>query len=256
LEPAKAAAKRFFAEAVLGKDPAKARAEARAKAGNTLGKVIERYLEVRKPGLRPNSYRHADRYLNEYFKNLHGRPVEGVTRADVAIAVADIARVHGPVSAARARTALSACYSWALKEGIAGEVNPVAYTNDPADEKPRQRMLKPEEIRALWKTCPDTDFGRIVRLLFLTGCRRQEIGSLEWSEINFDRAMLVIPGHKMKTGREHRLPLVPEAVDLLRAIPRRANNPFVFGSPSRGFTGFSTPLVDFRACLAAPRHFR
>jgi integrase len=40
------------------------------------------------------------------------------------------------------------------------------------------RVLKPEEIRAIWQTLPDTDYGKLVKLLFDTACRRQEIGSL------------------------------------------------------------------------------
>jgi integrase len=40
------------------------------------------------------------------------------------------------------------------------------------------RVLKPEEIRAIWQTLPDMDYGKLVKLLFDTSCRRQEIGSL------------------------------------------------------------------------------
>jgi integrase len=145
-----------------------------------------------------------------------------VTRRDVAVEVARIAEEHGKSSASHARSVLSAFYTWALKEGIAGESNPVEYTNEPdPGAKPRDRVLKPEEIRAIWSTLPDTEFGRIARLLFYTACRRQEIGSLEWSEVNFDKAMLVIPGHKVKNGRALRLPLVTEAIELLQSIPRR-----------------------------------
>jgi integrase len=252
LEPARAAAKRFFAEATLGKDPLKARAEARAKARNTVGVVIEQYLAKREPVARPNTYRHLDRYLNRYFASLHGHAVEAVTRRDVAVAIAEVARVHGEVSAARARSALSAFYTWALKEGLAGESNPVAFTNDPAPgEKPRDRVLSAPEIRAIWHSLPNNEFGRITRLLFYTACRRQEIGSLEWSEIDFDKSLLVIPGNKMKGGVEHRLPLTPEAVGILKSIPCRADNPFVFGVARRGFTSFSYYHDELRKALSA-----
>jgi hypothetical protein len=144
-------------EAVLcrvdaGPEPAEARREARAKAAVTVGAVIEKYLAARRQTVRLSTYRH--RYLRRYFAPLHGCPVDAVTRRDVALAVAEIAKAHKPVAAARARSALSAFYSWALKEGVAGESNPVEHTNVPADETPRERVLSPAEIRAIWRACP------------------------------------------------------------------------------------------------------
>src|SRR5262249_32005447 len=52
--------------------------------------------------------------------------------------------------------------------------------------------------RLIWSACQDDDFGRIIKLLMLTACRRDEIGGLFWSEIDFDRAMLNIPGTRSK----------------------------------------------------------
>jgi integrase len=254
LEIARAAAKRFFAEATLGQDPAAKRAEARAKAAATVGSIIEKYLAVREPVARRNTYRHQVRYLREYFAGLHGYAIDSLTRRDVALALSGIAEQHGMVSAARARSVLSAFFTWALKEGIAGEANPVTFTNDPAPgEKPRERVLSPSEIRAIWQGCADDEHGKILRLLFYTACRRAEIGSLEWSEINFDRAMLVIPGDKTKNHRTHRLPLVTEAVEILQSIPRREGNPHLFGGP-RGFTTFSSGHDQLSARLATTGH--
>ncbi|HEY2530251.1 MAG TPA: site-specific integrase, partial [Xanthobacteraceae bacterium] len=254
LEAARAAARKFFAEATLGKDPAKARAEARAKAAVTVGGVIEKYLAARKPAVRASTHGHIDRYLRRYFKQLHGYPIGAVTRRDIAIAITSIAEERGKVSAARARSALSAFFSWALREGLAGESNPVEHTNVPSDEKPRERTLAPAEIKAIWQVLPNNEFGQIVRLLFYTACRRQEIGSLEWSEINFDKALVTIPAHKMKGDREHKLPLIPEAIEILRSIPRRGGNPFVFGSGERGFAGWSYYHRHLCSCLRSMAH--
>jgi integrase len=253
LEVARTAAKQFFAHATLGTDPIKARAEARSKAAVTVGNVVEEYLSAREKDLRASTHKSLSRYLRRHFAPLQSVPIDTVTRRHVALTVADIAREHGPSAAARARSALSAFYGWALKEGIAtSESNPVALTNDPApSEKPRERVLSPSEIRAIWRSCPDTDFGRIVKLLFLTACRRQEIGSLEWSEISFDKALLTIPGHKTKNHRTHKLPLVPQAIELLQSIPRRDGNPHVFGGGRIGFTSFSAPVKELQRCLAA-----
>jgi integrase len=212
--------------------------------------AVEKYLAARESSLKPPSFRQTRRYLRGHLEGLHGLPVSSVTRAHVAGAIAEIAQRHGKISAARARTHLSSFFTWALKEGLGGESNPVSFTNNPApDEKPRDRILSPTEIRAIWRMLPDTEFGRVVRLLFITACRRQEIGSLEWSEIDFDKALLTIPARKMKGGRTHKLPLTPEAVELLRSVPRRSGISFVFGSARHGFTGFSYPMRELRNAL-------
>jgi integrase len=250
LEAARSAAKRFFAGGDLGKDPVAERRQARAQAANTVGVVVERYLAAREPVARPNTMRNLTRSLRRLFAPLHGRPIDSVTRREVAVEVARIAEQHGRPTAKEARAALSAFYTWALKEGIAEGSNPVAYTNDPnAGAKPRDRVLKPEEIRAIWRALPDTLYGQLVRLCFYTACRRSEIGNLEWSEIDFDKALLTIPGEKMKGRRPHRLPLVPEAIEILRSMPRQEGNRFVFGG-RHGFTTFSHCQTVLTSCLA------
>ena len=71
-----------------------------------------------------------------------------------------------------------------MGEGLA-EANPVIGTNKAAGEiKARDRVLTDNELATVWNGLPENDYGRIVHLLILTGCRRDEIGSLRWSEIN------------------------------------------------------------------------
>ena len=81
---------------------------------------------------------------------------------------------------ARARGNLSAMFSWAAREGLWDGANPVLLTNDPAEGiQPRERTLSDHELVAVWNACTDDDFGRIVKLLTLTGCRREEIGGAD-----------------------------------------------------------------------------
>jgi integrase len=70
----------------------------------------------------------------------------------------------------------------------------------------------------------------IMRLWALTGCRREEIAALKWSEVDFDHACLRLGD--TKTGRSSR-PLALAAVVLLRAVPRDHDAPFVFPSEDR-----------------------
>ena len=88
-----------------------------------------------------------------------------------------------------------------------------------------------------------------MKLLILTGCRRDEIGALRWDEINLKTDMLIIHEGRVKNRHALRLPLPAAALDILRAIPRR-DSPCVFGSPGHGFTGWSVAKRKLGARLA------
>ena len=120
-------------------------------------------------------------------------------------------------------------FTWAMKEGMA-DGNPVLGTNDPIEGKQgRERVLTNAEIRIIWRHCRDDDFGRIVRLLLLTACRRDEIGSLRWGEVDLQVGRLLLPAERTKPGRALELPLVPTARAILETAPKRVGREFVFG---------------------------
>ena len=142
----------------------------------------------------------------------------------------------GPVAVssaeARARANLSAMYTWAIGEGLR-DANPVAGTNNPADSlKARTRVLSDAELRAVWEAADDGDFGRIVKLLILTGARRQEIGSVRWQDIDPDTGVLTIPAERAKNGHTLELPLPPAALEILNSTKRRGDH--VFGAAGTG----------------------
>ncbi|MEI7876008.1 MAG: site-specific integrase, partial [Alphaproteobacteria bacterium] len=93
------------------------------------------------------------------------------------------------------------------------------------------------------------DYGRVVRLLVLTGCRRDEIGSLRWSEINRDARLIALPGERTKNSRPHDVPLSDAALGVLDSAPRRVNRDFVFGEGKGGFSGWSKAKAELDARL-------
>jgi integrase len=139
-------------------------------------------------------------------------------------------------------------FAWSMREGLC-EANPVIGTNDPDSQTSRDRVLSDAELAAIWNNCGDDDFGRAVKLLMLTGCRRDEIGSLRWSEIDLDAGTLTIPAERSKNGKAHTLTLPPMAVDILRAIPRRENRDYVFGTRGGGFSRWSAHTAALRQRL-------
>jgi integrase len=245
LDDARKIARQRFAQAHLGQDPAADRVKAKAEAEAaklTLGNVADRYLAARAPVLRPATMRAARWHLNTLWAPLHGKPIAGIRRPDVAARLAEIARDNGRTSSALARRTLSACFAWCIREGLA-EVNPIAGTNDPGrDQQARDRVLSDAELSAVWRAAePDVlnDFGTIARLLILTGMRRQEIGSLRWDEIDLATGLLAIPAARAKNRERFEITLPEPALAILRAVPRREGNPSVFGTVRCGYSAWS-----------------
>jgi integrase len=250
IEDARKAARKLFAKAELGVDPAAERLKARVGA-TTLATVADRYLASKKDVLRPTSYAAATRYLTVHWRPLRDRPLDTLKRADIAARLHDLVKAHGRAAAARARTHLSAMFAWGMGEGLA-DVNLVDGTNDPnKGAPPRDRALNDAEIKAVWQACIDDDFSRIVQLLLLTGCRRDEIAALEWTEVDLKAGTLTIPGHRIKNDKQLTQKLSEPALAILRSVPRRAGRIHVFGTTGKGFTGCSHGLHKFQKRMAA-----
>jgi integrase len=253
-DEARKAAKRVLAKVELGEDPQGNKAAERVKAARTMRSVAEDFLAAKQSSLRPASYRVTKLYLTgPYFRPLHSSTVSDITLADVAARLTAITRTNGSVTAGRARSALSAMYKWAMGEGLLGPhpVNPTIGTNKPKDSTPRERVLKDAELAAIWRACKDDDHGRIVKLLVLTGCRREEIGGMQWSEIDLDKATLSLPKERVKNKHAHVLPLTALALSIIGTIPRRVGRDHLFGERAlTGFSKWSTQKRELAARLA------
>jgi integrase len=243
-EKARKEAKRLLGLVADGKDPADQKAQARIQAADTLRRIADEYLRGAKEKQKPRTYLETERHLLVDWKPLHSASVFNIRRRHVAARLGEITMNQGPVAAARARAALSAMFNWAIREGLDIPANPVVGTNRPAQPKSRERVLTDAELAAIWRACPDDDCGRIVRLLLLTGQRRDEVGGMQWSEVDTENKSWTIPGARTKNHREHVVPLDDAAIALLPA--QRDGRDFVFGNgprrrddDQRGFSGWS-----------------
>jgi integrase len=202
--------------------------------------------------LRQSSYDAIERQLvgkertkRVHWKQLHGLDIATIDRATVATQIRSIIKYHGRGAADRSRTNLHAFFAWTIGEGIC-ETNPVEGTNRPSEPTMRERSLiregenpNYEELVAVWKGLPDTDYGKVLRLLILTMCRRDEIGSLRWSEIDKEARLIRLPGVRTKNGKEHVVPLSDGAMAIINSIVRYEGRDLVFGSGKGGYAGWS-----------------
>jgi integrase len=227
-----------------GLDPAaereqrKAEAKPRPKAANAFASLIPTYLEARRGGLKDSTHEIQERHLNIHWTPLHDLPLDGITRADVAAILNAIAKDRGPIAANRARATLSKFFRWAIGEGLCDN-NPVGGTNKRDENDPRERSLSDAEVAQVWLAAPDNDYGRILKLILLTGCRRAEVGDLKWSEIDLEARTIKLPRERTKNHQEHIVPLSDAAMSVLAGIKHRDRD-YIFGRlPRAGFSGWS-----------------
>ena len=260
LDPGKArsTAKDLLAQVRLGKDPASEKALARAAAGETFGALLGRFLDHQKTRIRPRSYTETARHLQINAKPLHGLPIIAVTRRTIAEQLAKIQEAIGAVTRNRVRSSLSAYFTWLAREGYV-DANPVAFTNK-AEETARDRVLSDEELRIIWQALADDQFGAIVKILMLTGMRRDEAGGLRWDEISPTLPFITLPPERTKNGREHLIPLSKPVLEIVRALPRRTTDDgtlweTVFGNTAgRGFQNYSRAKAELDARIVEAGH--
>jgi Arm DNA-binding domain len=140
LAEARAEATRIVQGARKGEDDAAERARAKAKSADTLKSLIDVYLERRaRPHQKARSYVETERNLMKAWQPLHGHPVDGITRREVAAQLERIRSESGPTAAKNARLYLSGAFSWAMRQGLA-DSNPTLGT-EPRRNPPRAHGL-------------------------------------------------------------------------------------------------------------------
>jgi integrase len=158
---------------------------------------------------------------------------EGKTAVDVKTKKRGRARVTGGEgTAAKAVKTLSSALSYAVREGLIGR-NPAFGIRLAPDRRVERYLTKAEQAtleRALCEMEQESKYEKgcaIIRVLMLTGCRRNEIESLRWSEIDLERGFVSFG--KSKTGAKV-IPFSRAALEIIEAQPRLSSWDFVFPS--------------------------
>ncbi len=248
---ARAKAKDLLAAVRLGGDPAAEKREARAKAAETFGVILPRYLAVQQSERRPRSFKELERHLVKYARPLHPRALTSIDRRAISTLISTITEKSGPSAAINAHGSLSGYFSWLMREGLLA-VNPMPYTNKPKARPVRDRTINEDELRTLWVALGDDDYGDIIRLMIYTGARRSEIGGLRWDEIDFDAARIELPAVRMKNNKTHLIPLAEPALAILEKRQRNGRE-HMFGRGASGFQGWSWRRKDLDARIAGKR---
>lgn len=145
-------------------------------------------------------------------------------------------------TAARLRGRIEAVLDWATVRGYREGENPARWKGRldkllPAPGKIQKtvhrKALTIDAVQQFMRDLRDKEgvAARALEFVVLTAARSGEVRGVTWSEIDLDAAVWVVPGDRMKAGREHRVPLCAQAVELLKKMPRFVGNEHVFPSP-------------------------
>lgn len=103
----------------------------------------------------------------------------------------------------------------------------------------RERYLTKDEAQRLMRTLEKSERieASAVRLLLLTGARKNEILKARWENVNLEQRLLTVP--VSKSGKPRHIVLSDAAVSVIRAIPRKKDIPWLFPGHASG-----KPLSD------------
>jgi integrase len=236
LAKARDAVRAIMGDVAKGIDPAAERKKAKAHEALTLAALLSDWQALHLAGKRPRYAAEAVRALRNAFARSLDLPAADLSRATIVKTLDAMARKGSASMAARTAAYGKAAYGWAIKRGALSE-NP--FLNLPvAPTAKRERVLSGDELAAIWRATDGIGpFSGIVRLLILTGQRREEVAGMTGAKLSGDFSTWTIPASRAKNGAAHIVPLSAPAQDLLRGVPRFGE--LVFSGLRGPFNGWS-----------------
>ena len=212
----------------------------------TFKNATDQYLAAKLDAFR--NAKHRQQWTNTL--KTYAEPILGGILVDD-ITVQDVFRVLEPIwrskteTASRVRGRIESVLSWATVAGHRTGDNPARWAGNLKELLPAiAKVAKQENHPAVqiddaprWLAAVQARNGtgtRALEFTALTATRSQEVRGAGWSEIDLDAALWVIPAARMKMEREHRVPLTPQAMALLKTLPRLQGTEMVFPAPRGG----------------------
>lgn len=234
LDQARRKARFVLAQALIGDDPQQERRELRAIP--TLKEFVrERYMPHVKSYKR--SWSTDETVLRLHILSALGAEVVDQIRNEQIAELLRRMRERGYASGTTNRVLILMRYIYNLgrKWRVPGMAQNPTLGISTAPDVQRDRFLTPEETQRLIAAIESDEnrtAAQAIMLLLLTGGRRNEITQAKWEYVNWERRTLLVP--LSKSGKPRAIALNAQALELLRAIPRDSDNPYIFPSPVNG----------------------
>ena len=206
--------------------------------------------------------KHAAQWLqslaNDVFPVIGDRPIHTLTSDDMLRVLTPVWTTK-PETARRLKQRMKLVFDWGKAKGFCTGDNPTdgltGVLPKHRDDKQHHAALKYQDVPAFvasLRVIPDmSDAVRdAVEFLILTATRTSETRLATWKEVDFNARVWIIPGERMKSSREHRIPLSDRAFAILEAAYARRDttNDWIFPGAKRG-----KPLSNAAFLLTAQR---
>jgi integrase len=272
----------------LGAYPVVTLAEARKRAGNylaaakdgvfpgeldarhkaevmTIATAHAEYIAAKRATLKGSTIKLKETMFRDHMAGVLGnRLMRTVRRSDVVDVVGKVAAKGFPVQANRVFSEMMALLRWCEQRGYVDGVpstrkKDIRAATGGAKEQVRRRTLTDEELTAVWQVAGDLGglTGDFLRLLILTGQRRDEVRLMAWAELDMSAERWSIPAGRYKTGITHSVPLSPQAMAILRSRWSAKSTGYVLAGRGEGkpFNGAASAIRRLRKKLGAKADF-
>lgn len=245
IEQARKAALETNLSIAKGENPAEKKRLARGEM--TLDALFADYMEKHSEvhNRRPDKPRS---HFRLYLAHWGARKLSQIKRADIQALHARLGRERGHVTANTAIKLLRSMFNRAIEWDHWDKPNPAPGIKL-FPEHSRERFLQPDELPRFFQSVADEPNETIrdyVLMSLLTGGRRANVMAMRWDQVSFERAEWRIP--VTKSGKPHIVPLLPDAVNILRRRRERADGEHVF--PGTGAAGhLAEPKKGWRRIL-------
>ena len=144
-----------------------------------------------------------------------------------------------PETASRTRGRIERVLAWATVRGFRSGDNPARWRGHLQEMFPavgkiakvnHHEAMPYVDVPAFMAKLRERDHiaARALEFTILCAARTGETLGATWSEISLSDATLTIPAHRMKGGKEHKVPLSNRAIEILRSLPHRPASPRIF----------------------------
>jgi integrase len=226
-----------------GRDPAGEQHAAKARPTDTVAALVAEYV-AKHVRVKQRGWKEEERVLNvEVLPAWKARSVQELTRRDVRALVAPIVDRGSPIMANRVLAVVRRMLSYGIRNDWL-DANPASLIDKPGREVSRERVLTDDELRRLWRLlcrqpttaeraapgrtrstgtpddpiCPVAPaLADAIKLRLLTAQRGGEVIKMRWQDVDLKTGWWTIPGECAKNGRAHRVPLVRDAIALIKA---------------------------------------
>lgn len=221
-----------------GVDPIEARQERRATEAATAARAMSfdecaaAYIAAKRNEWRSQKHaQHWPQSIQKYASPIIGKLPVAAIDTPLIMKVLQPLWQRIPESASRLRGRIESILDWATVSNFRTGENPARWKGHlehllatPHKVKPKENMaaMAYAELPAFAATlrAERSTSAQALEFLILTAARAGCVRHAVWSEIDLDQAVWEIPGHKMKAGRAHRVPLSSRCIQILRGLPR------------------------------------